>query len=63
MSKAFVDPYVDDLGDDHADLRSHDAFVRSVPHGTFARLRREDPVSWWELAINRQQIWFLPDGR
>src|SRR5690606_40399993 len=35
-----------DLGDDNADLTSHDAFVRAVPHATFARLRREDPVAW-----------------
>ena len=30
--------------DGHADLSSHDTFVRGAPHNTFARLRREDPV-------------------
>jgi len=36
------------MGDEYADLRSHDTFVHGVPHATFARLRREDPVSWWD---------------
>ena len=33
---------------DLADLASHDAFVDGVPHGTFAYLRREDPVAWFD---------------
>ncbi|UCG72035.1 MAG: cytochrome P450 [Chromatiales bacterium] len=33
---------------DYADLTSHDAFVNGVPHDTFAALRREDPISWWD---------------
>jgi cytochrome P450 len=37
-----------DLGDAHADITSHDTFVAGVPHATFARLRRDDPVSWWD---------------
>jgi cytochrome P450 len=37
-----------DLGDDHADITDHDTYVHGVPHGTFARLRRDDPVSWWD---------------
>jgi cytochrome P450 len=37
-----------ELGDDRADIRSHDTFVDGVPHATFERLRREDPVSWWD---------------
>ena len=56
--------------DGHADLTSHDIFAQGVPHNTFARLRREDPLSWsdWDagrgfwnvtrhadiLALNRQ---------
>jgi cytochrome P450 len=37
-----------DRGDAHADITSHDTFVRSVPHATFARMRREEPVAWVE---------------
>lgn len=37
-----------DLGDDHADITAHDTYVNGVPYATFDRLRREDPVSWWE---------------
>ena len=37
-------------GDAHADITSHDTYVDGVPHATFARLRREDPVSWWDEA-------------
>lgn len=32
--------------DGYADLSSHDTFVNGAPHNTFARLRREDPLSW-----------------
>lgn len=32
--------------DGHADLGSHDSFVRGAPYNTFARLRREDPCHW-----------------
>ena len=34
--------------DGHADIVSHDTYVNGVPHNTFARLRREDPLSWTE---------------
>jgi cytochrome P450 len=37
-----------EMGDEYGDLRSHDTFVHGMPHATFARLRREDPVSWWD---------------
>jgi cytochrome P450 len=37
-----------DLGPDDADIVDPDTFVRGVPHATFARLRRDDPVSWWD---------------
>lgn len=56
--------------DGQADLTSHDTFLAGPPHNTFARLRREDPLSWtdWDagegfwsvtrhediLALNRQ---------
>lgn len=32
----------------HADLSDHDAWVNGAPYNTFARLRRDDPVSWCE---------------
>lgn len=32
--------------DGFADLTSHDAFANGAPQNTFARLRKEDPVSW-----------------
>ena len=32
--------------DGFADLTSHDTFAQGAPHNTFARLRREDPISW-----------------
>jgi cytochrome P450 len=47
-----------DRGETDADLASHDTFVRSVPHATFARLRREDPVSWVEEG-DGQGFWAL----
>tara|TARA_R110002110_G_scaffold50156_18_gene148682 strand:- start:1336 stop:2592 length:1257 start_codon:yes stop_codon:yes gene_type:complete len=34
--------------DRFADLSSHDTFAQGAPHNTFARLRREEPVSWTE---------------
>ena len=36
--------------DGHADLSSHDSFVQGAPHNTFARLRREDPLTWCDYA-------------
>ncbi|MBU2983194.1 cytochrome P450 [Lentibacter algarum] len=36
--------------DGYADLSSHDTFEQGAPHNTFARLRREDPLSWTEYA-------------
>ncbi|MYE74915.1 MAG: hypothetical protein F4232_00650, partial [Acidimicrobiaceae bacterium] len=42
----FVDGYLPDHGDEDADLSSHDSFTSGVPHATFGRLRREDPVHW-----------------
>jgi hypothetical protein len=34
-------------GPDDADISDPDTFVAGVPHATFQRLRREDPLSWW----------------
>ena len=44
--------------DGHADLSSHDAFVNGVPHNTFARLRREDPLHWTPYA-GGQDYWSI----
>lgn len=32
--------------DGHADLADHDSFIGGVPHNTFSRMRREDPMAW-----------------
>jgi hypothetical protein len=37
-----------DLGRDDADIVDPDTYTAGVPHATFLRLRREDPVSWWD---------------
>ena len=36
--------------DGDADLGSHDTFHSGAPHNTFARMRKDDPISWtdWE---------------
>lgn len=36
-----------DLGPADADIADPDTYTAGVPHATFLRLRREDPVSWW----------------
>lgn len=50
MSPTFVDNYLADRGVDDADITSHDAYTGGVPHATFDRLRRDDPVHWTEEA-------------
>ena len=47
---SFVDNYLNNLGPDDADITSHDTYTNGVPHATFERLRREDPVHWTEEA-------------
>ena len=44
----FVDGYLPDHGPDDADITSHDTYTNGVPHATFTKLRREDPVHWTE---------------
>ena len=39
--------------DGRADLSSHDSFTSGAPHNTFARLRRDDPVSWTEYPAGK----------
>ena len=46
--QTYVDNYLADLGPDDADITSHDAYTSGVPHATFERLRRTDPVHWTE---------------
>ena len=41
-------PLHDPNDDGHAVLSSHDSFMHGMPHATFARLRREDPMAWCE---------------
>ncbi len=43
--------------DAHADLTSHDTFVEGVPHATFRRLRREEPVAWFDEADGNAGFW------
>ena len=51
LSRAtFVDQYLPDLGAADADITDHDAYTAGVPHATFTRLRREDPVHWTDEA-------------
>ncbi len=42
----YVDNYLGDRGRDDADITSHDTYTEGVPHATFERLRRDDPVHW-----------------
>jgi cytochrome P450 len=42
-----------DLGPDDADIVDPDTYIAGVPHATFLRLRREDPVSWWDEPAGR----------
>jgi cytochrome P450 len=39
--------------DGFADLSSHDSFVNGPPLNTFARLRRDEPVTWCDFAQGR----------
>ncbi len=36
-----------DLGPADADIADPDTYTAGVPHATFLRLRRDQPVSWW----------------
>lgn len=40
-------------------LLEHDSFAHGVPHKTFERLRREDPVSWTEGDAETRGFWNL----
>ena len=45
--------------DGHLNLLSHDSFSQGVPHNTFARMRKEDPVSWTEGDAETKGFWSL----
>ena len=42
-----------------ADITDPDAFVQGVPYATFARLRRDDPVSWWDEHDGGRGFWAI----
>ena len=46
-----------ELGPDDADITDPDTFVSGVPHATFERLRRTDPVSWWTEHDGGRGFW------
>jgi cytochrome P450 len=46
-----------ELGPDDADITDPDTFVGGVPHATFERLRRTDPVSWWAEHDGGRGFW------
>jgi cytochrome P450 len=46
-----------DHGADDADITDPDAYVDGVPYATFARLRRDDPVSWWDEHDGGSGFW------
>ena len=43
----------------HLNLFEHDSFAHGVPHKTFARLRKDDPVSWSEGDDDTCGFWNL----
>jgi len=43
----------------HLSLLSHDSFANGVPHKTFERLRREDPLSWTDGDAETKGFWNL----
>jgi cytochrome P450 len=45
--------------DGYLNLLSHDSFANGVPHKTFDRLRKEDPVSWTEGDDETKGFWNL----
>ncbi len=50
---------VDQLEDAHADIVSHDTYLKPFPHATFKRLRNEDPCSWIEESDGGSGFWAI----
>lgn len=46
-----------DLGPADADITDPDTYRHGFPYATFDRLRRDDPVSWWECATGERGFW------
>ena len=46
-----------DWGPSDADIVDPDVYISGVPHATFERLRREDPVSWWKEHDGGSGFW------
>ncbi|MCX6519407.1 MAG: cytochrome P450 [Actinobacteria bacterium] len=42
-----------------ADITDPDAYVNGVPYATFERLRRDDPVSWWDEHDGGKGFWAI----
>ncbi len=47
------------IDDGYLNLADHDSFANGIPHKTFARLRKEDPVSWTEGDDTAKGFWSL----
>jgi len=45
--------------DGYLNLLDHDSFASGVPHTTFARLRKEDPLSWTDGDAETKGFWSL----
>ena len=43
-------PLINPHDDGHFDLSDHDSFMHGMPHRTFARMRRDEPVAWCDYA-------------
>ena len=47
------------LDDGHLNLLDHDSFAQGVPHKTFERLRKDDPVAWTDGDAETKGFWSL----
>ena len=44
-------------GPDNLNIVDPDTYASGFPHATFERLRRTDPVSWWEETDGGKGFW------
>lgn len=47
----------EDRGAPDADITDPETYTRGVPHAAFERLRRHDPVSWWDESDGGNGFW------